>query len=86
MKADYVPEDPRQKNALKSYKNKRVDFLLINCRSELVLAIEYYGSGLNLSSDANDRMKVKRLVLQKAQIPLFEIPEKAKKTKIMESI
>ncbi|WP_408737301.1 DUF2726 domain-containing protein [Acetobacter pasteurianus] len=86
MRTTYDPEDPRQKQAFSSYSGKRVDFLLIDRYGLPVLVIEYHGTGHDLSGDADDRMAVKRLALQKAGIPLLEIPEKMARPQIMVAI
>ncbi|WP_232309449.1 DUF2726 domain-containing protein [Gluconobacter cerinus] len=83
---DLDPEDPRQKQAFSSYSGKRVDFLRIDRYGLPVLVIEYNGTGHDLSGDADDRMAVKRLALQKAGIPLLEIPEKMGRPHIMAAI
>ncbi|CAI3926535.1 unnamed protein product [Commensalibacter communis] len=64
-----------QKLAFSSYNSKRVDFLLIDHQGNPRGVIEYHGSGHYLSDDANERMQVKMLVLDKVGIPLIEIPE-----------
>lgn len=86
IKTPYAPDDPRQKRAFSSYSGKRVDFLLIDRYGLPILVIEYHGTGHDLSGDADDRMAVKRLALQKAGIPLLEIPEKMARLQIMAAI
>ncbi|ACV75823.1 hypothetical protein Za10_1280 [Zymomonas mobilis subsp. mobilis NCIMB 11163] len=86
IRTTYDPEDPRQKQAFSSYSGKRVDFLLIDRYGLPVMVIEYHGTGHDLSGDADDRMAVKRLALQKASIPLLEIPEKMARLQIMAAI
>jgi hypothetical protein len=86
IKTPYAPDDPRQKRAFNSYSGKRVDFLLINRRGQPVLVVEYNGSGHDLSGDADARMEVKRLALQKAGIPLLEIPERMGKLDIFAAL
>lgn len=86
IKTDYKPEDPLYKRAFNSYSGKRVDFLLIDRFGKPVLVVEYHGSGHYLSDDAEERMEVKRLVLQKVQIPLLEIPYSMEKPCIIEAI
>lgn len=86
IKTPYAPDDPRQKRAFNSYSGKRVDFLLINRRGQPVLVVEYNGSGHDLSGDADARMEVKRLALQKAGIPLLEIPERMGKPDIFAAL
>jgi len=71
-----------QNAAFRSYNSKRVDFLLIDRFGHPVLVVEYHGTGHDLSSDAPDRMAVKRLALERAGIPLVEIPAKASKSDI----
>ncbi|WP_025287628.1 DUF2726 domain-containing protein [Granulibacter bethesdensis] len=75
-----------QDQAFKSYNSKRADFLLIDRYGKPVMVIEYNGSGHNLSEKAADRMAVKRLVLEKAGIPLLEIPEKMPRSDIIAAI
>ncbi|CUW48599.1 DUF2726 domain-containing protein [Novacetimonas hansenii] len=86
IKTPYAPDDPRQKRAFKSYSGKRVDFLLIDRFGNPVLVVEYNGSGHDLSGDADARMAVKRLALQKADIPLLEIPERMGKLDIFAAL
>ncbi|MBB2172344.1 DUF2726 domain-containing protein [Gluconacetobacter asukensis] len=86
IKTPYAPDDPRQKRAFNSYSGKRVDFLLIDRFGNPVLVVEYNGSGHDLSRDADARMAVKRLALQKADIPLLEIPEKMGKSDIFAAL
>ncbi|BCK77121.1 hypothetical protein AA0242T_2869 [Acetobacter aceti NRIC 0242] len=86
IRTTYDPEDPRQKQAFSSYSGKRVDFLLIDRFGNPVLAVEYNGSGHDLSGDADARMAVKRLALQKADIPLLEIPERMSKPDIFTAL
>ena len=86
IKTPYAPDDPRQKRAFNSYSGKRVDFLLINRYGQPVLVVEYNGSGHDLSGDADARMAVKRLALQKADIPLLEIPERMSKSDIFAAL
>lgn len=83
IKTDYLPEDPHQKQAFSAYSSKRVDFLVIDRFGEPVFVIEYNGSGHNLSGDADGRMAVKRLALEKAGIPLLEIAENTSKSEIL---
>jgi len=59
--------------AFRSYNSKRVDFLLIDNYGHPMLAVEYNGSGHELSADAASRMAVKRRALERAAIPLLEI-------------
>lgn len=75
-----------QKAAFSSCNSKRVDFLLIDPLGQPVLAVEYHGSGHNLSSDAGDRMRVKRLVLERVGIPLVEVPVNAGKADVLHMI
>lgn len=63
------------RSAFKSYNSKRVDFLLVNRFGQPCLVVEYHGSGHDLSGDAAERMTVKRLALEKANIPLVEFGE-----------
>lgn len=86
IKTPYAPDDPRQKRAFNSYSGKRVDFLLIDRFGNPVLVVEYNGSGHNLSGDADARMAVKHLALQKAGIPLLEIPERMGKPDILAAL
>ncbi|MBK0022923.1 DUF2726 domain-containing protein [Brucella pseudogrignonensis] len=59
--------------AFRSYNSKRVDFLLIDNYGKPMLAVEYNGTGHDLSADAASRMAVKRCALERAGIPLLEI-------------
>ncbi|CAM3177524.1 DUF2726 domain-containing protein [Komagataeibacter xylinus] len=86
IKTPYAPDDQRQKRAFNSYSGKRVDFLLIDRFGNPVLVVEYNGSGHDLSGDADARMAVKRLALQKAGIPLLEIPERMGKPDIFAAL
>lgn len=83
VKTSGDPQDRRQKSAFSSYNSKRVDFLLIDRRGYPQLVVEYNGTGHDLSGDAEERMAVKRLVLQRAGIPLIEIPAHATKPQIL---
>lgn len=76
IKTAYDPEDRQQNAAFRSYNSKRIDFLLIDRRGKPTLAVEYHGTGHDLSADAADRMAVKRLALDRAGIALLEIPAK----------
>lgn len=86
IKTPYAPDDSRHKRAFNSYSGKRVDFLLIDRFGNPVLVVEYNGSGHDLSGDADARMAVKRLALQKAGIPLLEIPERMSKPDILAAL
>lgn len=77
IRTAYDPNDRLQRAAFSSYNSKRVDFLLIDRYGHPVLAVEYHGTGHDLSEDAADRMEVKRLALKRAGIPLVEIPARA---------
>jgi hypothetical protein len=82
-------EDRIEKAAFSSYNSKRVDFLLTDRFGQPMLVVEYHGSGHDLSDDAADRMKVKRLALGRAKIPLVEIPQmpsKASRSEILRMI
>jgi len=57
--------------AFRSFNSKRVDFLIIDMYGDPQLAIEYHGSG-HFKGNAAARDAVKRLVFQKAGIPLLE--------------
>lgn len=72
--------------AFHSYNSKRVDFLLIDASGYPALVIEYNGSGHGLSTDADARMAVKRLALQRAGIPLLEIPKGTPKKTVKQMI
>jgi hypothetical protein len=80
------PEDRIDRAAFSSYNSKRVDFLLIDRFGYPMLVAEYHGSGHDMSDDAEDRMTVKRLALDRARIPLVEIPSKATKSDILRMI
>lgn len=69
--------------AFRSYNSKRVDFLIINEKGYPKAVVEYNGSGHDLSDDAEDRMEVKRLALEKAKIALIQIEHGAKKQEIL---
>ncbi|HEY9233922.1 MULTISPECIES: DUF2726 domain-containing protein [Phenylobacterium] len=84
--AAYDPDDRVLQAAFSSYNSKRVDFLLIDRFGQPMLAVEYHGTGHDLSNDAPGRMEVKRLALSRAGIPLVEIPAKAAKAKILDMI
>ncbi|CCV04714.1 conserved hypothetical protein [Mesorhizobium metallidurans STM 2683] len=86
IKTSYDLEDRMQKAAFSSYNSKRVDFLLIDRFGHPMLAVEYHGTGHDLSDDAPDRMEVKCLALQRAGIPLVEIPAKASKSNILRMV
>lgn len=79
-------DDPRYDRAFNSYRGKRVDFLLINRKGYPMLVVEYNGSGHNKSGNADAYMAVKRLALQKAGIPLLEIPEKMDKSDVFAAL
>lgn len=66
-----APQDA-QNRAFKSFNSKRVDFLIIDAYGKPKLAIEYHGTGHYLSDDAKPRDAVKRLALERADIPLLE--------------
>jgi Protein of unknown function (DUF2726) len=80
------PDDRIPKAAFSSYNSKRVDFLLIDRFGQPTLVVEYHGTGHGLSDDAADRMEVKRLALDRAGIPLVEIPSKATRSDILRMI
>lgn len=82
IKTRYGSDDQGQKAAFSSYNSKRVDFLLIDEKGFPKLAVEYHGSGHDLSDDAADRMNVKRLALSRVGIPLVEVPERTDKQSI----
>jgi hypothetical protein len=79
-------KDKAGRDAFHSYNSKRVDFLLIDRYGQPALVIEYHGSGHNRSDDAKGRMAVKRLVLERAGIPLLEVAEKTAKADILHAI
>ncbi|WP_128291333.1 DUF2726 domain-containing protein [Afifella aestuarii] len=83
IKTSYDPEDRMQKAVFSSYNSKRVDFLLIDRFGNPALAVEYHGTGHALSDDALSRMEVKRLALDRAGIPLLEIPAKTSRAEIL---
>lgn len=82
IKTGYDPDDRVQDEAFSSYNSKRVDFLLIDEKGNPKLVVEYNGSGHDLAEDSSDRMFVKRLALQKARIPLIEIPQQMARPEI----
>jgi hypothetical protein len=82
----YDPENRELKAAFSSYNSKRVDFLLIDKSGHPVLAVEYHGSGHDLSDDAPDRMQVKRLALNQAGIPLVEIEAGTSRSDILRAV
>lgn len=82
IKTTGSPDSDLHKMAFSSFNSKRVDFLLINRNGDPQLVVEYHGSGHYLSDDASDRMKVKRLALNRAGIPLVEVPEKTPRASI----
>lgn len=81
-----VEEAELKKLAFSSYNSKRVDFLLIDHYGSPRGVIEYHGSGHYLSQSANERMQVKKLVLENANIPLIEIPEQLDKQAFFERL
>lgn len=86
IKTTFDSDDRMQKAVFSSYNSKRVDFLLIDRFGQPMLAVEYHGTGHELSDDASDRMQVKRLALARAGVPLAEIPAKASKQDILRMI
>lgn len=72
--------------AFGSYSGKRVDFLLIDAQGVPKLAVEYHGTGHDLSEDADDRMKVKRRVLERVGLPLVEIPARTTRAEMKRMI
>lgn len=74
VRTAYNPRDRRQRAAFSSFNSKRVDFLLIDRFGQPRLVVEYHGTGHDLSGDADERMAVKRLVLERVGIPLVEVP------------
>ncbi len=86
IKTAYDPKDRQQKAAFSSYNSKRIDFLLIDKGGKPMLAVEYHGTGHDLSNDASDRMEVKRLALRRAGVALLEIPAKATKADMLNLI
>ncbi|WP_079212712.1 DUF2726 domain-containing protein [Brucella pituitosa] len=86
IKTPYDPGDKIKQAAFSSYNSKRVDFLLIDRFGQPMLAVEYHGTGHDLSDDASDRMEVKRLALARAQIPLVELPAKVSKAVITRTL
>jgi len=83
IKTDDSPKAPPRNAAFSSYNSKRVDFLLIDKWGNPMLAVEYHGTGHDLSDDAADRMEVKRLALSLAGIPLLEIQADTSKADIL---
>lgn len=81
-----VEEAELKKLAFSSYNSKRVDFLLIDHFGYPKCVIEYHGSGHYLSQSANERMQVKKLVLENADILLIEIPEQLDKQVFFERL
>lgn len=79
VKTNYGADSRAQDRAFSAYSGKRVDFLLIDGKGFPKLAVEYNGTGHDLSDDAEDRMKVKRRVLERVGVPLLEIPAKTSK-------
>ncbi|GGD94849.1 hypothetical protein GCM10011390_12000 [Aureimonas endophytica] len=79
-------DDRLGRAAFSSYNSKRVDFLLVDGQGYPRLVVEYHGTGHDLSGDAEDRMAVKRLALQRAGIPLAEIPATATRTEILAAV
>lgn len=82
IKTDYGADAKAQERAFSAYRGKRVDFLLIDASGLPMLAVEYNGTGHDLSDDAEDRMKVKRRVLERVGLPLLEIPAKTTKAEV----
>lgn len=86
IKTPYEPENRISASAFSSYNSKRVDFLVVDNCGFPKLAVEYHGTGHDLSGDATDRMNVKRLALERARIPLIEIPANTSKAGILDMI
>lgn len=82
IKTDIEAEPDVQDRAFSAYRGKRVDFLLVDASGRPKLAVEYNGTGHDLSDDAEDRMKVKRRVLERAGVPLLEIPARTTKSEV----
>jgi|GEM_PF-2669786 len=86
IRTTHSSDERVQKAAFSSCNSKRVDFLLIDPFGQPVLAVEYHGSGHSLSSDAEDRMRVKRLVLERVGIPLVEVPANAGRADVLHMV
>lgn len=82
IKTDFGAEAEAQERAFSAYRGKRVDFLLIDAGGLPRLAVEYNGTGHELSDDAEDRMRVKRRVLERVGVPLLELPAKTTKAEV----
>jgi hypothetical protein len=85
--AEIITTDPKAKPGGNYYVigSKRVDFLLIDDRSNPVLAVEYHGAGHN-GRDAVKNDKIKSIVLKKAGIPLLVINENEPESEIRAAI
>ena len=59
--------------ARRAFAQKRVDFLLTDRAARPLCAVEYHGSG-HWQGDAADRDSTKRLALERAGLPLVEVP------------
>ena len=86
IRTAFDQKDEMQKAAFSSYNSKRVDFLLIDKKGAPRLVVEYHGSGHDLSDDASARMEVKRLALERAGIPLVEIPAGMQRADILSMV
>ncbi|MET4682588.1 DUF2726 domain-containing protein [Brevundimonas faecalis] len=82
VRTDFGADAEVQERAFSAYRGKRVDFLLIDANGLPMLAVEYNGTGHDLSDDAEDRMKVKRRVLERVGVPLLEIPARTTKAEM----
>lgn len=82
IKTDFGAEAEAQERAFSAYRGKRVDFLLIDAGGLPRLAVEYNGTGHELSDDAEDRMRVKRRVLERVGVQLLELPAKTTKAEV----
>ncbi len=69
---DYIDNEMRDL-AFKSFNSKRLDVLVISASGAPKLAIEYQGTGHQLDASYEKRDAVKRLALEKANIPFLEV-------------
>lgn len=86
IKTPFGLDEKAAQAAFRSFSGKRVDFLIVDRTGLPTLAVEYHGSGHDLSDDAGDRMAVKRLALRRADIPLVEIPAKTSRAEIIRMV
>lgn len=72
-------------NAHRAINTKRCDFIIADRNGNPVTAIEFQGAGHNIGNTAERRDEIKRIALERAGIPLLEIPANAS-SKTMEEM